>query len=604
MLGPWTHDASSFQKMIGKRILFINHRPSQCGVYEFGRNIGLTLERAASGFFYRECGSADALIEIIGNYRPDAIVYNYHPATMAWLNVSLTKRIRCPQLGIIHEVTQEIADKADTSLFNFHIAHDPTLLIRNPIVYKAGRLVPRYQNNFELPPVTTIGSFGFAGKKGQRKIVERVSAEFDQAIVCFNIPFATFGDADGKLALEIAEDCRKAARPGIELVITHDFMTQRELLDFLAQNTVNLFFYESMTNEARGISAVPDLALAVNRPIGITRQKMFRHIANAVPSICIEDSSIKQIIENGTEPIDAFSRDWTEEGICWDYERIISDVFSRSSIPNISDPNRFALRVKRKLKKVLRIPKHVHAGTLTASADAGVLPDRLSRRPSYRPVAVPNDWPLNNILDEKARRIYAGTIDQMFAWMPELMKRKILEANVQQAFVLDTVYRLIVGIRAKTLCVGSYEDSAAEFLKLMALKIEGIDPVINYDLETFMTKPTTVAGSYDVVFSTSVIEHVGDDVKFLKQIASLLKPGGMAVLTCDFKGDFMTGDPKPAIDQRLYTRTDLEQRLLNQLPDCRLVDEPNWNCPNPDFWYEGVNYTFASIVFRKRVEES
>src|SRR5262245_54554412 len=137
--------------MTGKKALFLNHKPSQCGVYEFGRNLGSALERSGGSFLYKECGSSKELWNIIGSERPDVIIYNYHPATMDWLNVSVTGKIDRPQLGIVHEVTQEVSDNADTSLFNFHIAHDPTLLLRNPIVYKAGRLIPRYENRFPLP---------------------------------------------------------------------------------------------------------------------------------------------------------------------------------------------------------------------------------------------------------------------------------------------------------------------------------------------------------------------------------------------------------------------------------------------------------------------
>src|SRR5262245_23816292 len=104
--------------MIGKKVLFLNHKPAQCGVHEFGRNLGLALERSDDCFLYRECGSSKELGDIIRSERPAVIIYNYHPATMDWVNVSVTGKIERPQLGIIHEVTQEVADSADTSLFN------------------------------------------------------------------------------------------------------------------------------------------------------------------------------------------------------------------------------------------------------------------------------------------------------------------------------------------------------------------------------------------------------------------------------------------------------------------------------------------------------
>ena len=107
---------------------------------------------------------------------------------MPWLVTKISKGIyrnniannRGVQIGIIHEITQEVADTATgygnrliigpsqrklNSLFDFYIAADPTLLLKNPLVFKTGRLIPEYQNLISLPPVTTIGSFGFGTPK-------------------------------------------------------------------------------------------------------------------------------------------------------------------------------------------------------------------------------------------------------------------------------------------------------------------------------------------------------------------------------------------------------------------------------------------------------
>lgn len=582
------------------RVLFVNHKRSQCGVYEFGRNIGDALEGATFEFIYQECGSADELENIVSCDAFDAIIYNYNPATMRWLNMGTTRRFACPQIGVIHEVTQAIADRADNRLFNFHIAHDPTLLLKNPIVHKAGRLIPQYENKFALPKVPVIGSFGFAGKKGQRRLVELVQNEFDEAVVRLNIPFATFGDDRGEMALTIADECRSAlTRSGIKLEITHDFLDQRELLDLIARNTINMFLYEPMDDDHRGISGVVDLAIAVGRPLGITRQKMFRHIADAFPDICIESNSIKDIINNGPRPLERFYREWSAENLCWDYERIVRSVLSDPDIPPISERGIFATRVKRYIKRKLGRPDSAAEtswikGNITDTALGAPL-----ERAAYVPAVVAGDRPLNNILDDEARRIYAATIDKMCELLPDIMSRKIAEANVQQAFVLDTVYRLAMDIdEPKILCVGSFEDSAAATLKLLGFVIDEIDPMINYDLATFLTRPTTTGESYDIVFSTSVIEHVERDEQFVEQLLSLLKPGGTAVLTCDYKDGYKAGDPKPIVDFRLYTQEDIKERLLRG-QKCELVDEPCWDCPDPDFWFEGVNYTFASIVLRR-----
>ena len=585
------------------KVLFLNHNKTQCGVYEFGSNIGRALRKSPLSFVYCECASESELNDAIRKENPVLIIYNYHPATMPWLTADITRTIACPQVGIMHEVTQQLADAADNSLFNFHIAHDPTLLLKNPIVFKAGRLVPPYQNEYPLPSTLTIGSFGFGtGGKGFEKIVELVQKEFDEAIVRFNIPFATFGDTDGKNARLIAEGCRQMlVKPKIELRISHDYLAPDQVLDFLAQNTINVFLYEEQGIQ-RGVSSATDLALAAKRPIGVSHNSMFRHILNSNPSICLADASIKTIIENGTAPLEKYYREWSEETLCWEYERIAGDVLSRVTIPQIHTDSRLKRTLRRAKRFIKRRLGYVQDGPHTWISDSAIISPYFVNpgNAAYICAAIPSDRPLNNILDDKARKLYQGTIEQMFDQLPVLMQRKIPEANVQQAFVLDTVYKTISNIEnPKILCVGSFEDTASEFLKILGFEVEEVDPMLNYDLETFVTKPTTRENSYDVIFSTSVIEHVEKDDEFLMLISDLLKPGGIAVLTCDFCDTYKVGDPKPAVDYRFYTQKDIKERLLSKIIDCSLVDEPHWDCPNPDFNYGGFNYTFGTIVLRK-----
>jgi SAM-dependent methyltransferase len=176
---------------------------------------------------------------------------------------------------------------------------------------------------------------------------------------------------------------------------------------------------------------------------------------------------------------------------------------------------------------------------------------------------VPGAVRYNCVLDDAQRERYAATIRRMKELVPEMMAKKIERANVQQAFVKETVERFAKEYTRPTLlCVGSFEDTACESLKKLGREIDAIDPVVNYDLETFSRLDTTVRGGYDVIFSTSVIEHVPDDEGFLQTILELLAPGGVAVLTMDYKDGWRPGDPKPAVDRRLYTREDLLGRFI------------------------------------------
>jgi len=205
---------------------------------------------------------------------------------------------------------------------------------------------------------------------------------------------------------------------------------------------------------------------------------------------------------------------------------------------------------------------------------------------------------LNRLLTNEDREYYKPLIDKMKMLCPEMMSRKISLANVQQSFVLETVLGEIkLKPEAEILCVGSFEDTACEALKVMGVKVTEIDPDINMDLRTFVESSNKF---FDLIFSTSVIEHVKDDTQFIKDICLLLKPKGLAILTYDFNNDYKEGDKLPYSDERFYTKLTLGKfRTLIGKFFCKLVDNPDWD-GEPDFTHDGCNYSFGTFVFRRK----
>lgn len=203
---------------------------------------------------------------------------------------------------------------------------------------------------------------------------------------------------------------------------------------------------------------------------------------------------------------------------------------------------------------------------------------------------------MNIILDNKQRDKYKSVIDELFYLCPEMMSRKINGANVQQAFMFDTV-RNLSNKNSKLLCIGSFEDTACESLMKLGYNITAIDPVINTNLNDFFNKSKE---KYDLIFSTSVIEHVEDDELFIEQICKLLKNGGYGVLTCDFNDNYKNGDGKPGEDFRLYTKKDLLKRLNSVLNnnDCKIIGDVDYDSL-PDFQYGIYKYSFATYNFIK-----
>lgn len=350
------------------QVLFVTHKQKVCGVHEFGISVAQAIKKSAKyAVTYAECSNPEELSAFVAQERPRAIIFNYYESTLPWLEKELLKKLNIPSLGIMHEVTQSAADSADTSLFDYHIAPDPTLVTNNPIVFKTGRLIPKYTNHFSPPRVTTIGSFGFASAgKGFERLIIAVQEEFDDAIIRLHVPAGDFMNADVR---QVVKRCEKLiVKDGIKLVATHEFLERSQLFDFLAQNTLNAFFYERL--DGRGISSTIEMALAVRRPIAITRSSMFRHVLSTHPSpddppIYIEGSkpemlwwqeftlrwkrrqylvhsadkfpaqwllkpplTLKQIIDNGIAPLERFYNEWTEPNLIRDYERILDRVLN------------------------------------------------------------------------------------------------------------------------------------------------------------------------------------------------------------------------------------------------------------------------------------
>ena len=602
-------------------ILFVTHKRKRCGVYEFGNNVFNAIASSSIYKFYKiECDDIDELKEGIAACKPKAIIFNYHPSVMPWLCSKVSKgvyknniaEIDVIKLGIIHEVTQHIADTATgytnkiilgasqkklNSLFDYYIAPDPTLLLKNSIVYKTGRLIIEYTRPVQELNELVFGSFGFATpKKGFEKVVEKVQEEFDNATIKLNIPPADFGDEKGENAKLIAKNCRALVKkPGIKLEISHDFLSHNQLLDFLSSNTLNVFMYED--KNGRGISSATDSALAVKRPIAISRCLMFRHILEIEPSVCVEDNSLRIILSNGFAPLEKVVREWSKEVLTWEYERILNRIISFSNAPS-SARGGLIKRMNSKIRRLFSLPDKTFTwlrDTVSATKD-----DITPVAESYTPIKIESQK-FNRILNDEARRLYKPAIEKLTSLVPITMSKKISRANVQQGFVFDTVIHFIKNYsEPKLLCVGSYEDTASMGLIKLGYQVEEIDPMLNYYLQEYYSKPTTQKESFDIIFSTSVIEHDPDDESFLNCIEGLLKPGGIGIITCDYKDGWKPTDPKPEVDARFYTQKDLKNRLPGYIPNCKLIDEPQWECPNPDFHYLGKYvYTFATFVFKK-----
>lgn len=288
------------------RVLFVNHLEHACGVYQLFKHLTTPVIASNEDYYYIETNHEWEHDHWIGILQPEIVIYNFYfsGVTMPWLSSSkiASQRGKFKQLCLFHE--GNIDDKG----FDLILHQDPTN--EDSRYYNLPRPIPEYTNTAIVRnTIPHIGTFGFGlGGKGFTRVVEQVIAEFETAIIRMNIPFAHFGDIQGNGARSWASACQAIAakKPGIELYITHTLLPEPELLDFLAINDVNCFFYDE--NIGRGISGTLDYALAVRKPIAITKSWQFKHMWN--DNILIERNTLRGIIQQGITPLQEYHEKW------------------------------------------------------------------------------------------------------------------------------------------------------------------------------------------------------------------------------------------------------------------------------------------------------
>lgn len=205
---------------------------------------------------------------------------------------------------------------------------------------------------------------------------------------------------------------------------------------------------------------------------------------------------------------------------------------------------------------------------------------------------------INRVLTDFDRENLQLVCLEMQRMWPELFSRKISDSMVQFAYLYNYCNNKFYSKDVAILLAGSHEDIVGECLRYNGFHTVGIDPAINCDLHTFVQRNPKYRVS--VVLSASVLEHTENDEEFIADSCSLLIPGGYGVFSMDFKADWHPGQPVPYTSRRFYTPSDLTERLRGVLKThgCDLVEEPDYTAKDRFVW-DGINYSFATWIFRK-----
>lgn len=294
--------------------LFVNTTNERCGVWQYGDRLWWCLEPSERIKWWRaDCTDFGNLMASVNHCKPDWIVYNWAPLIGGYLS-GAPFDIAPTQAIIFHDThINELAWPA--ILFS-----DPGMAPRSNW-HPIGRPIGKCCISTHLDKTPSIGCHGFIGAQATN-VVAQVIKEFEYATVRLLLPFSPFCDWQGHAATSIAAQCREMVKgTGIHLEVSHDFLAPDDLLHWLAQNTINCYLRDPAM-PWRGVSSAPDSALAVLRPLAVNKCSAFRHLHNCSPSICVEDSSLKDIIANGLAPLLPLYDQWSAENV----RRQVEDV--------------------------------------------------------------------------------------------------------------------------------------------------------------------------------------------------------------------------------------------------------------------------------------
>lgn len=110
------------------------------------------------------------------------------------------------------------------------------------------------------------------------------------------------------------------AKPGIEVVITREFMDKAALIRWCSQNTLNVFLYD---RAMVGLAATTDQAISSGRPLAVSANDTFRHIHLFLTPYPFR--TLKQSIACSQPEVVAMSQAWSQTAFARTFETVLDD---------------------------------------------------------------------------------------------------------------------------------------------------------------------------------------------------------------------------------------------------------------------------------------
>lgn len=306
--------------MSKKSVAFVQGSEKNCGIYYYAQTVVDILKKSENYDFYLfECDSEE---EFHNRCKADVVIINYHPTTLSWFNPAVSSRIKQMQFFI--------DDQADRKDRMYHLLPKVKEVITMDVTkpqelhfHPGVRPVQFYDdivyNTPKLP--IRIGTSGIGRMaKNLDKMVALINSQFTEQVE-FRIhlsvgKYAGFNDAQ---TVQLIDYCKRMLAPNIKCIFTNEKFSDRELVQWMNQNDVNIFIYDNADCDNVGSSI--DKALAARKPFGVNSSNLLRHVFKDETNL--EKTSIKQIIANGIAPLEEYYNKWNSKKLIDQYETLL-----------------------------------------------------------------------------------------------------------------------------------------------------------------------------------------------------------------------------------------------------------------------------------------
>lgn len=312
-----------------KRGVFINQTKANCSIYESGLMIKDCL--VDSEEYTLDYVETDAeLVQFYSSYNPpyDFHIINWHPHTLPISRSNLDRL--AAKIAIILEVGHGtgMIDYIPMTppLFDAYAIIDPTKE-RKETYFPLPRPILRLPTKELLSKdKLVLGSFGlfnkqFTNEKRFEQIIFSANESGRECIVRINLPFAHYTYTTLSEIMQYGNRLKELAKSNVEVIITHDYMTREQLVEWLSEHTMNCFPY--YRNRA-GLSAVTDQAISAGRAIMTTECNTFRHLHEYISYYPKE--TYLELAESTLSGVKQMQIDWSPENFKLSFNSMLREM--------------------------------------------------------------------------------------------------------------------------------------------------------------------------------------------------------------------------------------------------------------------------------------